>query len=136
MLDERVTQGIERASVNLEAQLKPLVENWQAQRENQQRAWMEQVQHATDESIDHFKSRLENASNSWLLASATTLGQHSQAVIETLAQLAEKRLRDACSDVLAGMGDTIRQRLIGISAGIGTPEKNSEKPDDKGPENK
>jgi len=136
MLDERVTQEIERASVNLEAQLKPLVENWQAQRENQQRAWMEQVQHATDESIDHFKSRLENASNSWLLASATTLGQHSQAVIETLAQLAEKRLRDACSDVLAGMGDTIRQRLIGISAGIGTPEKNSEKPDDKGPENK
>jgi hypothetical protein len=136
MLDERVTQEIERASVNLEAQLKPLVENWQAQRENQQRAWMEQVQHATDESIDHFKSRLENASNSWLLASATTLGQHSQAVIETLAQLAEKRLRDACSDVLAGMGDTIRQRLIGISAGIGTPEKNADKPDDKGPENK
>jgi len=136
MLDERVTQGIERASVNLETQLKPLVENWQAQRENQQRAWMEQVQHATDESIDHFKSRLENASNSWLLASATTLGQHSQAVIETLAQLAEKRLRDACSDVLAGMGDTIRQRLIGISAGIGTPEKNAEKPEDKGSESK
>jgi hypothetical protein len=136
MLDERVTQGIERASVNLETQLKPLVENWQAQRENQQRAWIEQVQRATDESIDHFKSRLENASNSWLLASATTLGQHSQAVIETLAQLAEKRLRDACSDVLAGMGDTIRQRLIGISAGIGTPEKNAEKPEDRGPESR
>ncbi|MGC1686874.1 MAG: hypothetical protein WA734_14705 [Candidatus Acidiferrales bacterium] len=139
MLDERVTLGVERASVNLELQLKPLIENWQAQRENQQRAWMEQVQHATDESIDHFKSRLENASNSWLLASATTLGQHSQAVIETLAQLAEKRLRDACSDVLAGMGDTIRQRLIGISAGIGTPDKNAEtadKTEDKGAGNR
>ncbi len=135
MLDERVAQGLERATVNLEAQLKPLIENWQAQRENQQRAWMEQVQHATDESIDHFKARLENASNSWLLASATTLGQHSQAVIETLAQLAEKRLRDACSEVLAGMGDTIRQRLVNISTGIATPEKNAEKPEDKGSEN-
>jgi hypothetical protein len=136
MLDERVTQGVERAGLTLETQLKPLIENWQAQRENQQRAWMEQVQHATDESIDHFKSRLENASNSWLLASATTLGQHSQAVIETLAQLAEKRLRDACSDVLAGMGDTIRERLMGISAGIGTPEKNAERSEDKSPDNK
>ena len=135
MLDERVAQGLERASVNLEAQLKPLIENWQAQRENQQRAWMEQVQHATDESIDHFKARLENASNSWLLASATTLGQHSQAVIETLAQLAEKRLRDACSEVLAGMGDTIRQRLVNISTGIATPEKNAEKTEDKDSEN-
>ena len=136
MLDERVAQGLERATVNLEAQLKPLIENWQSQREDQQRAWMEQVQHATDESIDHFKTRLENASNSWLLASATTLGQHSQAVIETLAQLAEKRLRDACSDVLAGMGDTIRQRLMSISTGIGTPEKTAEKPEDKGSDNK
>jgi hypothetical protein len=132
MLEDHVAQGLERANVNLEAQLKPLIETWQSQRENQQRAWMEQLQHATDESIEHFKGRLENASNSWLLASATTLGQHSQAVIETLAQVAEKRLRDACSDVLAGMGDTIRQRLVSISSGIGTPEKKPEKPEDKG----
>jgi hypothetical protein len=134
-LDERVEQGLVQASSTLETQLKPLIEDWQKQREGQQRAWMEHLQQATDQSIDHFKSRLENASNSWLLASATTLGQHSQAVIETLAQLAEKRLRDACSDVLAGMGDTIRQRLMNISSGFGAPAKSSDKPEDKDPEN-
>ena len=134
MLEERVAQGLARANSSLEAQLKPLIENWHKQREDQQKAWMEQLQGATNESIDHFKTRLENASNSWLLASATTLGQHSQAVIETLAQLAEKRLRDTCSDVLAGMGDTIRQRLVNISSGIATPEKTSEKPETKEPE--
>src|SRR5208282_4428983 len=117
---------------------KPLIDHWQSQRDQQQRAWMEHVQQATDESIDHFKSRLENASNSWLLASATTLGQHSQAVIETLAQLAEKRLRETSAEVLAGLGDTIRQRLMGLSVGFDAPQPKSkpEKTDDSETEKK
>jgi len=134
MLDEHMAEGLTRANASLAAQLKPLIDNWHKQREDQQRAWMDQLQNATNESIDHFKTRLENASNSWLLASATTLGQHSQAVIETLAQLAEKRLKDACSEVLAGMGDTIRQRLVNLSSGLATPEKTAEKPESKDPE--
>jgi len=71
---------------------------------------------STDESIEQYKARLENASNSWLLASATTLGQHSQTVLDTIAKAAEKRLRETCTEVLSGMGDTLKQRLLGISA--------------------
>ena len=79
---------------------------------------MEQLRKSTDESIEQYKTRLENASNSWLLASATTLGQNSQAILDTLAKAAEKRLRETCAEVLAGIGDTIKDRLMGISAGF------------------
>ena len=84
---------------------------------------MEQLKKSTDESIEQYKARLENASNSWLLASATTLGQHSQTVLDTIAKAAEKRLRYTCAGVLAEMGDTLKQRLMGISTDFGTEDE-------------
>ena len=122
-LDERMLDGVEQARVYLQSQLMPLVEDWQAQQEQEKKAWMERLKQSTDESIEQYKQRLENASNSWLLASATTLGQHSQTVLDTIAKAAEKRLRDTCSEVLSGMGDTLKNRLLGLSADF--------KPDDE-----
>jgi hypothetical protein len=128
-LIKNVAQGVSHARVSLEAQLKPLMEQWHAQREQQERAWLSQLNRASDDAIEQYKTRLENASNSWLLASATTLGQHSQAVIEALAQAAEKRLRETFSDVLANMGDSLRQRLMGISTDFGPSD--TTKPEDE-----
>jgi hypothetical protein len=114
-LDEQMSLGVDQARTFLQSQLLPMMEEWAAQREAQQKQWTDKMQTSSDDSIDTYKTRLENASNSWLLASATTLGQHSQAVLDTLAKSAEKRIRETCSDVLAGMGDTIKARLMGIS---------------------
>ena len=126
-LDERLQEGVEQAREQLQSQLLPLMKAWDAQREAQQREWMEQLKNSSNESIEIYKTRLENASNSWLLASATTLGQHSQTVLETIAKAAEKRLRETCSDVLAGMGDTLKERLLGMSSEFGGEE------DEEGP---
>jgi hypothetical protein len=121
-LDERMTEGVEQARTYLQSQLSPLMEAWEANRDAEKRDWMEQLKKSTDESIEQYKGRLENASNSWLLASATTLGQHSQVVLDTLAKAAEKRLRETCSEVLAGMGDTLKERLLGISTDFGSAD--------------
>jgi hypothetical protein len=114
-IDARMMESVGQASVHLQSQLIPLMEQWDAKREAEKKEWMDRLQKSTDESIEAYKVRLENASNSWLLASATTLGQHSQTVLDTIAKAAEKRLRDTCSEVLAGMGDTLKARLLGIS---------------------
>jgi hypothetical protein len=121
-LDERILQGIEQARTQLQSQLVPLMEEWDAERESEKRLWMEQLKKNTDESIEQYKARLENASNSWLLASAATLGQNSQAMLDTLGKAAEKRIRDACAGVLASMGDTIKERLIDLSSGFAPTE--------------
>ena len=126
-LEERMVQGAKIARQQLEDQLRPLVEAFYAKREAEQRAWLEQMKMAVEQSIGQYKERLENTSNSWLLASATTLGQHSKGVIETLSKAAEERLRDTCSDVFAGLGETLRARMLGISSDVGTKEKPPEK---------
>ncbi|MGA7963796.1 MAG: hypothetical protein WCA33_19055, partial [Candidatus Acidiferrales bacterium] len=121
-LDDRMMQGVEQAGVHLQSQLIPLIEEWDARREAEKKEWMEQLKKTNDESIETYKARLENASNSWLLASATTLGQHSQAVLDTIAKAAEKRLRETCSEVLGTMGDTLKARLLGLSSDFNTEE--------------
>ncbi|MGA7855050.1 MAG: hypothetical protein WCA15_17125 [Candidatus Acidiferrales bacterium] len=122
MLDDRMLEGVEQAGVHLQSQLIPLIEEWEARREAEKKEWMEQLKKTNDESIEAYKARLENASNSWLLASATTLGQHSQAVLDTIAKAAEKRLRETCSEVLGTMGDTLKSRLLGLSSDFGSQE--------------
>ena len=114
-LDTRMMESVEQAAVHLQSQLIPMLEQWDQKREAEKKEWMDRVQKSSDESIEAYKIRLENTSNSWLLASATTLGQHSQTVLDTIAKAAEKRLRDTCSQVLAGMGDTLKARLLGLS---------------------
>lgn len=114
-LDDMMIKGVEQAQTYLQSQLVPLLEAWEQRRQEQMMDWMKHVEKSSNESIEQYKARLENASNSWMLASATTLGQSSQAVLDTLAKSAEKRIRDTCAEVLAGMGDTIKERLMGIS---------------------
>ena len=115
LLDEQMTAGVDQARQFLQSHLVPMMEQWDAQREAEKRQWMEQLQRTTQESVDSYKTRLEAASNQWLLASATSLGQHSQSVLDTVAKAAEKRIRDTCAEVLGGVGDTLKQRLMGLS---------------------
>ncbi|MFZ0981136.1 MAG: hypothetical protein WAN23_17165 [Candidatus Acidiferrales bacterium] len=122
-LDDKMLSGIEQARDNLQIQLMSLIESFEAKRQAEQAEWMEQIKKSADESIESYKARLENASNSWLLASATTLGQSSQAVMDTLSKSAEKRLREVCAEVLAGMGDTLKERLLGISTGFSAEDE-------------
>ncbi|MGA7916213.1 MAG: hypothetical protein WCA00_13315 [Candidatus Acidiferrales bacterium] len=131
MLDDRMMQGVEQAGVHLQSQLIPLIEEWEARRESEKKDWMEQLKKSNDESIEAYKTRLENASNSWLLASATTLGQHSQTVLDTIAKAAEKRLRETCSEVLGTMGDTLKSRLLGLSSDFGSQEDDDFPPQKK-----
>jgi F0F1-type ATP synthase membrane subunit b/b' len=127
-LEERIALGVDQARTQLQSQLVPLMEEWDAERESEKRVWMEQVKKNTDESIEHYKTRLENASNSWLLASAATLGQNSQAMLDTLAKAAEKRIRETCAEVLAGMGDTLKDRLLGISTKFAPEDEDEDIP--------
>ncbi len=114
-VEERALQGIERAHTQLQSQVVELMQAWAAMLQTQHREWHELLKKSTDESMDQFRARLENASNSWLVASATTLGQRSQAALDALAKAAHNRLRETCSDVLTRMGNALKESLPGGS---------------------
>jgi hypothetical protein len=127
VLDEKMTQGVEQANTYLQSQLIPMLESWEAKREAEKHQWMMQLKQSSEESLEAYKARLENATNAWLLASAATLGQNSQAVLDSLAKTAEKRMRDTCSQVLAGMGDVLKDRLMGISTAFSIEDESEKK---------
>ncbi len=119
-LDETIAEGAAQARAHLESQLVPLMESWEQSGKMQKQEWMDQLNKATEDLIGQYKSRLENVSNSWMLTSAATLGQNSQAILDNLAQSAEKRLRGTFVEVLAGIGDTVKERLLKLSTDYGS----------------
>lgn len=131
-IDEKLTQAAEHAATYLQSQMVPLLESWEEKRQVEQQEWMENLKQSADESIAAYKGRLENTTNAWLLASAATLGQNSQAVLDSLAKAAEKQLRETCSRVLVGMADVFKDRLMGISTAFTSPDSGTtEKDTDK-----
>lgn len=87
-------------------------ETWRTQREGQERQLRDALARLGEDSIDAYRKRLENASNAWLVAAVTTLTRQSEDAIGTLANSAERRLRQTCSEVFAELGDTLRHRLL------------------------
>jgi len=114
-MTETVQQGVTQARQELEAQLAPMKEAWRTEREAQEQKMQMNVARLGEESLEAYKQRLENASNSWLVATVTTLTRQSQDAIGTLAESAERRLRDTCSQVFADVGEALRQRLLDLS---------------------
>ncbi|HVA95970.1 MAG TPA: hypothetical protein VNI36_13825, partial [Candidatus Dormibacteraeota bacterium] len=80
------------------------------------------MQSLSAQAMDEHKRRLENASNTWLFTSVIKLNQQSESLIDQLAAATEKRLQTVCGSVFAEMGETLRQRLAGLSAPMGTPK--------------
>ncbi len=112
---ERLQAGVEEAKENFQTQIQPVLEGWRAEARAHQGQWLRTLDRKGDESVEQYKSRLENVSNSWMVAAVTTLSQNSQSVLDALAKAVEQRLRDTCSEVLAGVGENLRKRLLGIS---------------------
>jgi hypothetical protein len=117
-LNEQIQAGVNNARDFLQAQFFPMIDSWKAQWESEQSDWLQRIGRASGEAVEQYKSRLENASNSWLLASSATFGQRSQAMLESMATTAEQRLRETCAQVLAAMGEMLRQRLVGLSSNV------------------
>lgn len=123
MLERRLAESAADMRKSLNEQLQPLIDEFHTKRDAEQEAWLQRMKGTVEHSIEQYKERLENASNSWLLASATTLGQHSKGVLDTLSNAAEERLRNTCADVFANLGDTLRDRLLGISSDVSDKDK-------------
>jgi hypothetical protein len=71
---------------------------------------------SSDQGINEYRKRLEAASSSWLLTTVSKLDQQSQQLIDSIAQTAQQRLRDACAQVFAEFGENLRLRILGVTA--------------------
>jgi post-segregation antitoxin (ccd killing protein) len=120
-----VEAGIATAHEKVQAGFGPLLESWKSMTDAHQEKLRETYGKMNDTAVEQYHGRLENVSNSWMLAAAATLDHNSRRVIDNLAKEAEERLRETCSRVFAGIGDSLRERLQQIAVSFAAAEKPS-----------
>jgi vacuolar-type H+-ATPase subunit E/Vma4 len=76
-----------------------------------------------EQAAEQYKSKLENVSNQWMLATVASLDHQSRDLISGIAATAEEKLREACAQVIAGVGESLRERLKEIASGFRLPEQ-------------
>ena len=119
-----VESGVVEAQQQVQGGLKQVLDSWQAMTQEHQDKMRASYQQLGDQSVEQFRGRLENVSNSWMLATVTTLDRQSRDVLAGVAHAAEEKLRETCAKVFATVGDTLRDRLKEIAAGFNPPESN------------
>lgn len=114
--------GVRDAQARVEAGFGPLLDTWKSMTGNHQQDLRAVYSQISNEAAEQYRSRLENVSNSWMVAAVTTLDRQSRDVVAKVAAAAEEKLRETCTEVFAGIGESLKERLQQISASFGKPE--------------
>jgi hypothetical protein len=117
-MGESVDQKLAESQAKARAEFEALWESWRKMSAEQQSEVRSGLHKLGDEAVGEFRGRLENISNSWMVATVTTLNHQSREVIAQIAATAEERLREASAEVFATFGETLREKLQQIAAGF------------------
>jgi len=120
-MTDAVGKGLSEAQGNLQSSFGSVLDGWKALSEEKLKELRRGFGQISDESAEQYRGRLENISNSWMVATVATLDHQSRDVIAKIAATAEERLREASAEVFAKFGDTLKERLQQIAVGFERP---------------
>ena len=116
-----VERGLAEAQEKVQSSFNSVMDAWRAMGDAKQAEMRGEVAHISEEAAAQYRGRLENITNSWMVATVATLDHQSRDVIAKIAATAEERLREATSEVFSRFGETLRERLQQIAAGFDKP---------------
>ena len=122
-MQERLEEGIESARQQMGRSMETILELWNAARETEQQEWRTIQAREADEVVERLRARLELASNAWLVASVASLHSHARKGMDELSSATQEKVRETFAQALTGLADTVRQRLLNLSAEIYPPKK-------------
>jgi hypothetical protein len=103
--------GVAEANKKVSEGFGPLLDSWKAMTAAHQKEMQSAYGRMGEQAAEQYKSRLESVSNQWMLATVASLDHQSRAMISVIAAAAEEKLREACAQVFAGVGESLRDRL-------------------------
>jgi hypothetical protein len=103
--------GINEAREKVQTGFAPLLESWKQTVEAHQAEMAKNYKDLSDQASQHYRGRLENVSNSWMVATVTTLDKRAHDMMANIAVEAENKMRETCSQVFETLGDTLKERL-------------------------
>jgi hypothetical protein len=116
-----VEAGVAEAQKKVQEGFGPLLESWKSMTQAHQKELEHQYSLMGDHAAEQYKSRLENVSNQWMLATVSSLDHQSRDIVSGIAATAEEKLREVCAQVFAGVGESLRERLKEIAQSF-TPQ--------------
>ena len=120
-MNEAVNKGVVDAQEKVQAGFAALWDSWKKMNAGNMVEMRNALVKLSDEGAEQHRARLENISNSWMVATVATLDHQSKEVIAKIAATAEERLREATSEVFARFGESLRERLQQIATGFEKP---------------
>jgi len=116
-LDAGVAEAQKKASEGFA----PLLDSWKAMTAAHQQEMQNIYGRMGEHAAEQYKSRLENVSNQWMLATVASLDHQSREMISGIAAAAEEKLREACAQVFDGVGESLRERLKEMAQNLTPP---------------
>jgi vacuolar-type H+-ATPase subunit E/Vma4 len=117
--------GIAEAQTRVQEGFGPLLDSWKAMTDAHQTKMESVYGQMGEHAAEQYKNRLENVSNQWMLATVASLDHQSRDMISGIAATAEEKLREACAQVFAGVGESLRERLKEIAQSFTPPAEPS-----------
>jgi hypothetical protein len=117
--------GVAEAQKKVSEGFGPLLDSWKAMTVAHQQEMQNIYAQTGEQAAEQYKSRLENVSNQWMLATVASLDHQSREMISGIAATAEEKLREACAQVFAGVGESLRERLREMAQSFTPPREPS-----------
>jgi len=113
--------GVAEAQKKVSEGFGPLLDSWKAMTVAHQQEMQNIYGQMGEQATEQYRSRLENVSNQWMLATVASLDHQSREMISGIAATAEEKLRAACAQVFDGVGESLRERLREMAQGFTPP---------------
>jgi hypothetical protein len=102
--------GVAEAHQRVQAGFEPLLESWKSMTGAQQREMQTIYSRIGEQAAEHFRERLDNVSNQWMLATVSSLDHQARESVARIAANAEEKLRETCTRVFSEIGNALRDR--------------------------
>ncbi len=117
-MNKALESGVKGAHEKVEASFSPLLDAWKAMTDRNQAELRNVYAAISAQATEHHRTRLENVSNQWMLATVSSLDKQSREAVASISASAEEKLRETCTQVFAGIGETLQERLQQIARNL------------------
>lgn len=120
-MNRSLEAGMTDAHAKVESSFSPLLDAWKVMTDRHQVELRNVYARIGEQATESHRTRLENVSNQWMLATITSLDRQSRDVVASISESAEEKLRETCTQVFAGIGETLQERLQQIARNLTVP---------------
>jgi hypothetical protein len=121
VMDKALESGVKDANERVEASFSPLIDSWKMMTDRHQSDLRNVYDKISEQSTEQHRTRLENVSNQWMLATVTSLDHQSREIVAGISANAEEKLRETCTQVFESIGETLQERLQQIARNLTLP---------------